>query len=230
MKKLGFLTKLRKFRPSRKALLIMGYLCVIAILLVAVTYNGLFSSFMEAPTDAGSAEPSVEDNAGVADPTPPYAVDTEEEEEEAEEPEEEAVPVLALPEEPMQWPLEAEILVSHHEAYKIGNQWRAHAGVNLEASIDDEVRAAWPGVVEYVGHDSRLGWYLEIRHGGDYITKYANLKEEPYVSVGDTVRTGDLIATVGDSAQMGVSEGAFLNFIVYQGPKTVNPVDVLSPQ
>ena len=228
MRKVISFTKLRKFRPSRKALLIMGYFSVIALLLVAVTYNG-FGSLIQAPADADTADPIVEENVGAAYGNPPMGTAEEESEYEGDLAEEDAIPTLAMPDEPMQWPLEAEILVSHHEAYKIGNQWRAHAGVNLKASIDDEVRAAWPGIVEYVGNDSRLGWYLEIRHGGDYITKYANLKEEPFVSLGDHVRTGDLIGIVGDSAQMGVSEGAFLNFIVYQDQQAVDPVSVLSP-
>ncbi|MCW3488847.1 M23 family metallopeptidase [Dethiobacter alkaliphilus] len=229
MKKLVSLAPLRKLRPGRKALLVMGYLLVVGILLVAVTYNGIFTEpLTQAPADPGAAETGVEDDAGVANP-PFNALDEEEEKEDEVLTEEEAIAALALPDGPMLWPLEGEILIGHHEPYKVGSQWRAHAGLNLEASLEDEVLAAWPGIVEYVGNDSRLGWFLEIRHGGDYITKYANLKEEPYVIVGDEVDAGDLIGIVGDSARLGASEGAFLHFVVYQDQDTIDPVGVLSP-
>ncbi|MGI6658794.1 MAG: peptidoglycan DD-metalloendopeptidase family protein [Dethiobacteraceae bacterium] len=221
------LAPLKKIRPSRKLLLVGGYLLVITLLLAAAVWRGYLPNPLtlfagqeavppqEQPVEAETqAPPAVEGET--AGENPPAGEDS--------------TPVLTLPQTPMVWPLEGTILAGHHEVYRIGNTLRAHVGVDIEAAAESEVKAAWPGVVERVTEDARLGWLLEIRHGGDYLTQYANLLEEPYVEVGDEVQQGQALGKVGGSAALDAVEGTHLHFAIYRQGEALDPVQVISPR
>lgn len=220
------LSPLRKVRPRRKVLLVGGYLLVVALMIVAVTWRGIATEPMQILPPANLDTNPAEDEV-VTRPDPPFnAVD---------EPDvidgvlpEETTPVLAVPTDPMQWPLEGQILTAHHEVYRLGNRLRAHVGVDIEAIAGSEVRAAWPGSVDRVTQDPRLGWLIEIRHGGGHLTQYANLQEEPFFSLGDEVKTGQVIGNVGQSAKLDASEGAFLHFAVYKDGEALDPIAIIS--
>lgn len=221
------LSPLRKVRPSRKILLVGGYLLVVALMIVAVTWRGVSTEPMQILPPANIDTNPAADEV-VTRPDPPFnAVD---------EPNvidgvlpEGTTPVLAMPTTPMQWPLEGQILTEHHEVYRLGNQLRAHVGLDIEAKEGTEVKAAWPGIVERVTLDPRLGWLLEVRHGGDHLTQYANLQEEPFFSLGDEVIAGQVIGKVGQSAKLDAPEGVFLHFAVYKDGEALDPMTIISP-
>jgi murein DD-endopeptidase MepM/ murein hydrolase activator NlpD len=224
------LAPLKKIRPSKKVLLVAGYLLVVCLMIVAVTWRGISADPVEiAPNQPGTIDAGTEDQP-VTRPDPPYNALDEEDVVEGVLPEENTQPALAAPDSPMRWPLEGQVLFGHHQMYRIGNQLRAHVGVDLEAPAKMEVRAAWPGVVERVTKDTHLGWLLEIRHGGGYLTQYANLLEEPFVAVGDEVQSGHLLGQVGESAVIDATEGTYLHFAVYHDNIAVDPVTVISPR
>ncbi|XXG06895.1 M23 family metallopeptidase [Micromonospora sp. SH-82] len=122
---------------------------------------------------------------------------------------------------------------------------RLHAGVDMSTSNvrGDPVRAASAGVVEQVtcdwyttcdrdGHTrSRgCGWYLDIRHAGDVVTRYCHLIRRPEVSVGQRVAAGTVIGFVGNS---GGSSGPHLHFEVHvnvpKGPYNANSSNAIDP-
>jgi murein DD-endopeptidase MepM/ murein hydrolase activator NlpD len=181
------------------------------------------------PTPPGTVETGTEEETALR-PEPPFNAVDEPEVIEGVMPDPDMQAVLATPSEAMRWPLEGQIVFGHHEVYRIGNQLRAHVGVDIEAAAGSEVRASWPGIVETVTRDNRLGWLLEIRHGGGYLTQYANLLEEPYVAVGDEIKAGDLVGKVGDSATLDASSGTFLHFAVYKDNIAIDPVQAISPR
>lgn len=224
-KMLNSLAPLKKVRPGKKALLLGGYLLVVAVLIAVVTWRGL----SPLPADIAPAEEG-ETAAGETMPVrPQIPFDALDETEVIEGTlPEEALPALALPTEPMRWPVEGSILTGHHEVYRIGNTLRANVGVDIESPEGTEVKAAWPGMVDRVTYDARYGWLLEIRHGGGYVTQYANLLEEPFVAVGDEVKTGDTLGQVGQSAKLAAQEGAFLRFAIYRDGQALDPVAVVS--
>ena len=73
---------------------------------------------------------------------------------------------------------------------------RRHRGVDVEAPLGSPVRAIRSGRVIASGKHRGLGRYLELEHPGDLHSLYAHL-ETIAVDVGDRVRQGQLIATVG---------------------------------
>ena len=78
--------------------------------------------------------------------------------------------------------------------------WRTHGGVDLAAAVGTEVLAMGPGTVAEVSQDGLMGATVVVDQGDGLRTTYANLAAKPTVKEGDTVRTGDILGAVGDTA------------------------------
>ncbi|WP_169730437.1 LysM peptidoglycan-binding domain-containing M23 family metallopeptidase [Salinispira pacifica] len=89
-----------------------------------------------------------------------------------------------------------------------------HFGIDLVAPMGTSVVSAMEGRVLDVGEDRVYGKYISIEHPSGYQTMYAHLGNI-FVGIGDTLKAGDTIASVGNS---GLSTGAHLHFeIMYLG-------------
>jgi murein DD-endopeptidase MepM/ murein hydrolase activator NlpD len=116
----------------------------------------------------------------------------------------------------------------------------AHDGVDLGATRNTPIRATAAGtVIRVVCNVSKgscdvdgnrtlsgCGWYVEVRHAGDIVTRYCHMVRRPAVSLGQTVARGTILGYVGTS---GSSSGPHLHFEVHAGvPATrenaVNPI------
>jgi murein DD-endopeptidase MepM/ murein hydrolase activator NlpD len=116
---------------------------------------------------------------------------------------------------------------------------RDHDGVDLGAGRHTPIRAAAAGQVitsscdvdpsgSLCSHDGSpstpgCGWYVKIRHAGNFVTMYCHMIVRPKVSVGQMVAAGQEIGFVGTS---GHSSGPHLHFEVYDSGKgdKVDPV------
>lgn len=70
------------------------------------------------------------------------------------------------------------------------------------------------------------GWYAEIRHAGDIVSRYCHMVRQPIVRVGQPVMAGQPIGNVGTS---GNSSGPHLHFEIHEGypaaeNNAINPV------
>ena len=90
--------------------------------------------------------------------------------------------------------------------------WRMHEGVDLSAPKGTSVYAA--------GWRPGYGYMIELNHGFGYKTRYGHLSKM-YVSAGDSVTRGQVIADVGNT---GVSSGSHLHYEVRFRDHTVNPI------
>ncbi|MBI4323153.1 MAG: M23 family metallopeptidase [Candidatus Omnitrophica bacterium] len=99
-------------------------------------------------------------------------------------------------------PLDHRPLVIRHDAKGDGrfgaprSGHRRHRGVDIEAPLGSPVRAIRSGRVIASGKHRGLGRYLELEHHDDFHSLYAHL-DTLAVDVGDRVRQGQAIATVG---------------------------------
>ena len=103
---------------------------------------------------------------------------------------------------------------------------RLHAGVDLGASRGTPIRSAASGVVDTAQCDPSTGtcdrdgspdirgcgWYVDIRHAGNTVTRYCHMVRQPEVRPGDQVQAGQVIGFVGTS---GNSSGPHLHFEVH---------------
>ncbi|OUL24109.1 peptidase [Nostoc sp. T09] len=75
-----------------------------------------------------------------------------------------------------------------------------HSGVDLLAAVGTPVQAIAPGTVAFASEQGTYGKLVIINHGGGLQSRYAHL-DSIKVSVGQPVKKGDLLGTVGTTGQ-----------------------------
>ncbi len=99
---------------------------------------------------------------------------------------------------------------------------RMHQGVDLSGSRGEPIYVAGDGkVVEVRNSFFGYGREIVVDHGFGYKTRYAHL-HRMYVKVGDQVKRGDQIATMGNT---GKSKGVHLHYEVIYRDRRVNPLN-----
>lgn len=101
-----------------------------------------------------------------------------------------------------------------------------HLGQDMAKASGSSIKAADGGTVTYAGWSGSYGYMVDIDHGGGYTTRYAHCSEI-YVSVGEKVYQGKVIAAVGST---GVSSGPHLHFEVRKYGSVVNPAAYIGVQ
>jgi murein DD-endopeptidase MepM/ murein hydrolase activator NlpD len=85
--------------------------------------------------------------------------------------------------------------------------------------------AAAEGTVIAVYEDDTMGYTVEIRHEGGYTTRYASLAETVSVQKGDTVKLGQVIGCVGDTALVESVIGPHVHFSVTYRDAQIDPAE-----
>ena len=108
--------------------------------------------------------------------------------------------------------------------------WRVHLGMDITTEANAEVFAAADGTVKKIWEDPMMGWCIAISHSGDCITVYKNLAEEMAggITEGATVRAGQMIGNVGDSALIEIAEEPHLHMEMTVKGLQVDPLDYFS--
>ena len=105
--------------------------------------------------------------------------------------------------------------------------WRVHNGVDYAAEEGTKVCAAAAGTVYTVYEDETMGTTVVIRHEEGYTTSYASLAQEVSVKPGDTVKLGQQIGCVGQTAMLESAIGCHVHFSVTCDDKPVDPAEFL---
>lgn len=134
----------------------------------------------------------------------------------------------------MEWPVLGDIVMDYsvdHVIYdKTLDQYRINDTLCIAADLGTEVRAAADGMVSSITSTKVDGKRVVIDHGNGWLTTYTQLQDTVPVEVGDVVRKGQAIGSVGDPSIYGVSLGQHLGFSVSKDAKTMNPKDILAAQ
>ena len=130
------------------------------------------------------------------------------------------------------WPVRGDVLTSYSVdalAYDpTMADWRAHTGIDIAASAGTEVRAAAAGTVASVTSDVMMGTTVVLDHGGGMTTTYANLAATPTVEAGDTVSSGDVLGSVGNTAIAESALADHLHFSMELDGASVDPLSYLT--
>ena len=98
-----------------------------------------------------------------------------------------------------------------------------HYGIDIGATMGEDIVAAGRGIV--VASDNRidLGNYITISHPNGFFTVYGH-NDTNLVSVRDVVEPGQIIAKVGKT---GVATGPHLHFEMWQNNKILDPTEII---
>lgn len=99
-----------------------------------------------------------------------------------------------------------------------------HTGTDFQGAVGDPVVAAAPGVVRLVDRFYLGGNVVYIDHGGGLSSGYLHLSRT-MVAVGDTVRAGQRIGSVGATGRV---TGPHLHWVLRFGGITVDPLSALA--
>ena len=92
------------------------------------------------------------------------------------------------------------------------------SGIDIAAEMGEPVRAVFSGKIVYASWFKGYGNMIIIDHGRNFHTVYAHV-EDIFKAKGDTVETGEVIATVGDTGSI---TGPQLHFEVRHHGKPLN--------
>lgn len=142
-----------------------------------------------------------------------------------------AEPVSALPAalvRPVAGTLETPFSVDELIYSRTMADWRIHTGADYSAPLGTKVIAAADGIVSAIYDDIMLGTTVVIDHGGSLSGIYSNLAALPAVSVGDRVKLGDTIGSVGCTSMAEAADTCHLHFEMTLNGERVDPEDYFS--
>ena len=105
--------------------------------------------------------------------------------------------------------------------------YRVHLGVDIEADAGTPVYAAADGTVESVEFHPMMGQTVVITHADGYKSVYRNMQTTvpSGIEAGASVKAGEEIGYVGDTALVEISENPHLHFEIYKDDICENPMD-----
>ncbi len=129
---------------------------------------------------------------------------------------------------PFVYPLHGEILIGFREGYFDieKSAYYKHTGIDISGSPGERVMAAGNGTVSYTGFSPTGGRTIVIRHNTMIRTTYLNL-QSIFVSKGDSVRQGDIIASIGALDDPSCGE-YHLHFGIIYNNAYLDPVQLLN--
>lgn len=104
--------------------------------------------------------------------------------------------------------------------------YRVHAGIDIEADAGTPVEASAGGEITEIFADPMMGQSIVITHADGCKTVYKNLQTKlpEDIASGAKVKAGDTIGYVGDTALLEISDSPHLHFEIYLDGAAVDPL------
>ena len=102
-------------------------------------------------------------------------------------------------------------------------EWITHVGVDIKANKTEVVKASADGKIKSIKNDPRYGITVVIEHNQGFVTTYANLLTAEFVVVGESVKQGQTIGTVGNTATFEIADEEHLHFEISKDSENVDP-------
>lgn len=109
---------------------------------------------------------------------------------------------------------------------KTMGDWRVHSGIDIKADAGTKVKAPSDGKVVVAGNNKLTGNTVSIDHGNGFVSTIYNL-ESINVQQGDSVKEGDVIGTVGNSAPLESMDEPHAHFELKKDGLYVNPQEFI---
>lgn len=224
-----FSRKMKKLAGNRAVIVTAVTLLVVAGVIIAATVsaNRAKKPLPDDPAVSGTSEPTGTQSApsGVEDVTLPTYNGGE------------TQPVGADPEEPegiFTLPVSGQLYKGHDATIQVYSNtmgdYRVHLGVDIATAPEAPVYAAADGKVEKIWEDSMMGTCVAVTHKDETVSIYKNLAKElaEGIAAGATVKQGQQLGTVGDTAVVEMADEPHLHFEVTAKGISVDPLDYFS--
>jgi len=106
--------------------------------------------------------------------------------------------------------------------------WQTHNGADIAAEVGDEVYAVSNGEIMEVKNDPVWGVTVELDHHNGYVTRYCGLSSGLSVQAGDMLVSGDLIGTVGDTADIESALSPHLHIEILHNGNYIDPMSEIN--
>jgi murein DD-endopeptidase MepM/ murein hydrolase activator NlpD len=100
-----------------------------------------------------------------------------------------------------------------------------HYGVDVVASPGAAVSAVMDGIVFFSDWTVGTGYVIQVQHSNNIISVYKH-NEQLLKSIGDHVKSGEVIANVGNSGEL--TSGPHLHFELWYNGAALNPEEYIS--
>lgn len=107
--------------------------------------------------------------------------------------------------------------------HPLKGKFQHHSGIDIAGNYQ-YVRTTATGLVEQVGYDNALGWFVIVNHGNSYQTIYGHLADIQ-VKKNQFLQVGEKIGILGNT---GHSTGKHLHYAVKKNGIYVNPAEYLT--
>ncbi len=127
-------------------------------------------------------------------------------------------------------PVDGTIIKDYSESMVFNStlgMFSAHLAIDFAAADGSNVYAAYDGTVESVTSGYLTGTTVTINHGDGLKSIYNSLADGEFVTVGQTVKKGDVIGCVSSSNLQEMQDGAHLHFEVTENGVKINPLKYL---
>lgn len=129
-------------------------------------------------------------------------------------------------------PVESSTSIGEYSEQMVFNstlgRFSAHLAVDFFAPEGTKVLAVYDGTIESVTTEFLTGTTITIDHGNGLKTVYNSLADGDSVTVGQTVKSGDVIGEVSLSNKQEYKEGAHLHFQVIENDEIIDPAKYLT--
>ena len=224
--KQSFREKLKNLKVNRTAVVSTCVLIVAVIIITAVAIASNRSKKDDIPLDTS---PNTEQTETVTPPADtekddPPKTPTVTPEDTTSKPVEDKLPSFVLP-------VSGALTKKHDPTLQVYsntmNDYRVHLGVDIVTEANAPVYAAADGKVDRIWEDTLMGYCIAIKHSGNCYTIYKNLAETlpDGIAEGTSVRSGQLIASVGESAMVEVADEPHLHFEMTVADLGVDPLE-----
>ena len=102
-------------------------------------------------------------------------------------------------------------------------EWTTHLGIDIKADKTTVVKASADGVVKSIKNDPRYGLTVVLEHQNGFSSVYSNLLTAEFVVVGENVKAGQTLGTVGNSATFEILDEPHLHFEILKDGGAVDP-------
>lgn len=103
--------------------------------------------------------------------------------------------------------------------------YRTHEAIDLTSEPGQEVVSVADGIIKNVWQDHFMGTCVAIEHTGNAVSYYKSLDPvlKEGIEIGATIKAGDVIGTIGESAANEVAQDPHLHFELKVNDKHVDP-------